>query len=887
MPGFKRQPLYTAIIASSLSLPVFAASEDTLSEQQAPQRAQPVLEEVIVTARNKAERLQDIPVAINAFSSTDIERSDMQDMRDVVRSSPGLVYDSSGTIATGAISIRGMSQPGLIGDDTNVATFVDGVYVSGRASTFLPMMGLERIEVVRGPQSAIYGRNAFSGAMNYITAKPGGEFEGKVEFTGGAEGQSGVSARVASPLGDRLAFSLDVVDTESGSTFEHKGEYLGAIDNEAQRLRLLFNPSDNLEFDFSAAHIDMQEHHNAGYEIEKNAEIPFGEITDPSHPPFLWPVGQDGVSGPFGPFGPPGEYNTFTNELTPAGIAALTGGPTAYYGEAKAGDPDGFAGNAFGVTNKSDLYSMRVNWDVGNVTLTSITAASDIETRSLQGYNNAYFGATMVFAPVIPVDTGMGPVTATADMPNLIGSFSFGGQNAYLLGVNAYNYGGQPNDDRKMLSQEFRIQSNDSGPLQWSAGLLYSETDLDQWLASSALPASVSGSPLEFLPNGDAINTASIASSILSVDENGDARKITQTNHSTQMESAFVALAYDFTDKLNVGVEARYTKEEKVADNVLHFTGAQGQEEGSWDWISPRLIATYIYDEYTTFYLNIAEGSKSGGINGGTPLESEITYDPETNVTYEIGAKRTVLDGRGYMNIAAYQVNWDDQQIRSFSQFSNGATIPGAIVTNLGEVEIRGVEIETAFQISDNWAFHSAYTFNDAEVVKGVQTFSYGFVDYEAMELNSSSYAYCVDVFNPMAEGGKSCVVPSNAPQVSDGDLSGKEMVNNYRNTFNAGFRYRRDLGNGAEFYTDLSSVWKDKRYINTVNTLWIEDHWDVNLIAGIDGDNWYGKLSVKNLLDDDTPSSAYRPYIWTQEQEPAIINRMGRMTSVSLGYRF
>ncbi|MFV8784262.1 TonB-dependent receptor [Microbulbifer sp. SA54] len=871
MSKFKRQPLYVAVVAGSLASTVMAAPDESVANAVGAERAKPVLEEVTVTARNRSESLQEIPVAINAFSATEIERADMQDLRDVVRSSPGLVYDSSGTIATGAISIRGMSQPGLIGDDTNVAMFVDGVYVSGRASTFMPMMGLERIEVVRGPQSAIYGRNAFSGAMNYITRKPGEDIEGMIEATGGAEGQQGVRARVAAPLGDMFAMSLDVVDTESGSTFKQGDTYLGAIDNESQRLRMLFTPTDSLEFDFSATFVDMQEHHNAGYEVEKNAEIPFGSIADPTHPPFLFPVS---------PFGPPGEYNTFTNELTPAGIAALTGSPTAYYGEAKAGDPDGFAGNAFGVTNESDLYSMRVNWDVGNVTLTSITAASETETRSLQGYNNAYFGATMVFAPVLPIQNGFSPVTATEDMPNYITTLNLGGTTAYLLGVNAYNYGGQPNDDREAISQEFRIQSNDSGPLQWSAGLLYSEVDLDQWLSSSALPAS--GSPF-----GDEINSTTIAYSILAVDENGDAQKITQTNHSTEMSSAFVALAYDFTDKLNVGVEARYTKEEKVADNVLHFTGAQGQQEGSWDWISPRLIATYIYDEYTTFYLNIAEGSKSGGINGGTPLESEITYDPEKNVTYEIGAKRTVLDGRGYMNIAAYQVNWDDQQIRSFSQFSNGATIPAAIVTNLGEVEIRGVEIETAFQISDNWSFHSAYTFNDAEVVKGIQTFSYGFVDYEAMGLNSTSYEYCVDVFNPMVEGGKSCLVPANAPQVSDGDLAGKEMVNNYRNTFNAGFRYRRDLGNGAEFYTDLSSVWKDKRYINTVNTLWIEDHWDVNLIAGIDGDNWYGKLSVKNLLDDDTPSTAYRPYIWTQDQAPAIVNRMGRMSSLSVGYRF
>lgn len=860
MPGFKRQPLYTAIIASSLSLPVFAASEDTLSEQQAPQRAQPVLEEVVVTARNKAERLQDIPVAINAFSAKDLERAAIKDVRDVVRSSPGLVYDSSGTIATGNVSIRGMSQPGLIGDDTNVAIFVDGVYAAGRAAAFVPMMGMERVEVVRGPQSAIYGRNAFSGAINYITKKPGQDFEGQIEATGGLEGQQGVKARVSMPLGDKLAFSLDVEDSESGSTFEQGSTYLGALDNQTGRLRVIFNPTDSLELDFAATVIDMQEHHNAGYEIEPNAERPVELNTGGA--PFLIP----GV-----------HYIPGANTLTEGGLAAVTGAPTAYYGEAKAADPDGFAGDAFGVTNEAERYNLTASWDVGNVTLTSITGSSQTDTRSLQGYANAYMAPTLVFAPVIEIPNGFSPVTATTDMPNYVTSLNLGPTTAHLLMVNAYNYGGQPNDIRDEFSQEFRIQSNGAGPWEWSAGLLYAEIDLDQWLTSSALPAP--GSPF-----GDEINTASVESSILAVNASGDATKITQTNYTTEMSSAFFSLGYDFTDKLNVGFEARYTEEEKVADNVLHFTGPQGVSEGSWDWVSPRLIATYNYDSFTTFYLNVAKGTKSGGLNGGTPLESEMAYDPESNITYELGAKRTVLDGRGYMNIALYRVDWEDQQIRSFSQFSNGATIPAAIVSNLGEVQIMGLEVETAFQISDNWSFNAAYTFNDAEVQKGVQSFSYGFVDNEAMGLASTAYPYCLPVFN--ADFSTGCEVMNNL-QVSDGDLTGKEMINNYRNTFSAGFRYSKFINNGTELYANLSSVWKDKRYINTVNTLWIDSHWDANLQGGFEGQNWYGNLSVTNLLDDDTPSTSFRPFIWTQDQAPSIVNRMGRMTSVSLGYRF
>ncbi len=849
MSTFKQHPLYIAVLVASLTPPVWTASA----------QAQPMLEEVIVTARKREETLQDIPVAINAFSAKDIERSGMQDMRDVVRKSPGLVYDSSGTMATGNISIRGMSQPGLIGDDTNVAVFVDGVYASGRAASFMPMMGLERVEVIRGPQSAIYGRNAFSGAMNYITSKPGREFEAQIEVTGGTDGQRGLMGRVEVPVSDTLAFSLDLVNTESGSTFKQDDTYLGAIDNESQRLRVIFTPTENLEFDFSATHIDMQEHHNAGFQVERNAE----------HAAEINPAVTGGAPVLF-PFPPFSHYIPGANILTDAGLAAVTGPATAYYGEATAGDPDGFVGDAFGVTNKSDRYNLTVNWFADTFSISSITATSHTDTRSRQGYANAYYGQTMVFSPVIAVDTGMGPVTPTELMPNHVFTLASG---AHILNAYGYDYGGQPNDDRKEFSQEFRIQSEGNGPLQWSAGLMYADIELKQWLDSSALPAS--GSPW-----GDDVNAATLAYSISGLDANGDPQRITQTNYDTEIKSAFFSLGYDFTDKLNIGLEMRYTEEEKVADNVLHFTGAQGANDGKWDWVSPRLIATYEYDDFTTFYLNIAKGTKSGGINGGTPIDSELTFDPESNITYELGAKRTVLNGRGYMNIAAYQINWDDQQLRQFSQYTTGNTIPSAIVTNLGEVQIQGIEIETAFQISDNWTFRAAYTFNDAEVKEGFQSATFGFVDYENMGLDSTAYPYCFDT----ALG--SCEVMTNL-QVSDGDLSGKEMVNNYRNTFNAGFRYTRELSFGAEFYADVSAVWKDKRYINTVNTLWIDDHWDVNFLAGLEADHWYGKLTVTNLLDDDTPTTSYRPYIWTQEQIPAIVNRMGRMTSLTVGYRF
>ena len=119
MRMFRLNPLAAALIAISTAAPAIAQTADEEGLR---------LEEIVVTARMREESLQDVPVAVNAFSEKDLQRQNANDMRDLVRMSPGLVYDSSGSIATGSVVIRGMSQPGLIGAETNVAVFVDGVY---------------------------------------------------------------------------------------------------------------------------------------------------------------------------------------------------------------------------------------------------------------------------------------------------------------------------------------------------------------------------------------------------------------------------------------------------------------------------------------------------------------------------------------------------------------------------------------------------------------------------------------------------------------------------------------------------------------------------------------------------------------------------------------
>lgn len=843
--------------ASSLSVAIFLASLSSVPLVQANETL--VLEEIIVTARKRAETLQEIPLSVHAISAHDIERQGIREMRDIVRNTPGVTFNSAGSMSTGSVVIRGMNQPGLIGDETNVAVFVDGVYVSGRDAAFLPLIGLERIEVVRGPQSALYGRNAFAGALNYITKKPSEEFEGKLEASAGDHGQQGFKARISGSLSDSFGVSLDLVDEESGSTHRDGSHYLGSIENKSQRLRMLFNPTENLELDFTYSHIDMQEAPQAGYEIAHNA------------------------------------WTRFERDFFQGGIWTI-GAPERYIGTVEGRAPTGVIDAAEGTGMEADRFNLTATWDVGEYSISSITGSNDSETRAHTGYDTTYSGSTIVvsnpgtdgiisgqLAPLIGFPVGMFGSTTVYTSGTVVNDLSgnpFAPVNMYIIPTNAKSLGGQPNDDREDFSQEFRIQSLSDGPFKWSAGLLYAKTELTTYLTSSLIEPADALSALAFTFRTDVLAAGDSEATIKQ-----------STDHETKTSSAFFDIHYDVSDKLELAFEGRYTKEDKSADNTIDTRAPgilfpTGFQEGNWSYFNPRVTASYQWDEDTLFYANAAKGTKSGGFNpGATGAEAE--YEPESNITYEIGAKRTVLDGRGYMTAAIYFVDWDDQQIRNFSSTTSPGAIPGVIISNLGKTEILGLEIETAFKISENWSFNAGYTYSDAEIVSGTIGPDVGFTDFAA--LGQGSIDGC-------AAFGVNCFIPPTSflpgvvggqLQVSDGIAAGNRMPNSIENTINAGFSYTRDLNSGTEFYLNVDAVWKGDRYIDIANTMKIDSFADVNMQLGLEGEHWFGKINLTNIFDDDTPVSAYRPGVWTGEFQHTVINRNGRMGNVTVGYSF
>ncbi|MDG2241956.1 MAG: TonB-dependent receptor [Rhodospirillaceae bacterium] len=217
------------------------------------------VEEIVVTARKRSESLMEIPLTVSAFSSADIEQAGYTTISDLVEAVPGVTYGSFEAEGRGdSASFRGVSTN--TGDPTlqNSSKFIDGVYVSGSLFTAL-LSDLERVEVIKGPQSALYGRATFSGAINYITKKPTNEFEGSISATVAEYDEIELSGTLSGPIvDDRLSIRISGGLLSKGSEYNNvtNGAEMGEDDIYSISSALRFTPSDEFTADLSLSYSD-------------------------------------------------------------------------------------------------------------------------------------------------------------------------------------------------------------------------------------------------------------------------------------------------------------------------------------------------------------------------------------------------------------------------------------------------------------------------------------------------------------------------------------------------------------------------------------------------------------------------------------------------------
>src|SRR5690606_4367015 len=178
------------------------------------------LEEGPVTAQRRAERLQDVPVAVTAFTAAEIEARGVGSTRDILPMTPNVTYDESFTVGNSFISVRGVAQ--INNADSPVAIVVDGVPQNNQKQLRMELFDVERIEVLKGPQGALYGRNAIGGAINIVTREPSNELDGWAQVGAGSGNLRSASGAISGPVvEDKLLFRLSGAYKDSDGNIEN------------------------------------------------------------------------------------------------------------------------------------------------------------------------------------------------------------------------------------------------------------------------------------------------------------------------------------------------------------------------------------------------------------------------------------------------------------------------------------------------------------------------------------------------------------------------------------------------------------------------------------------------------------------------------------------
>lgn len=195
----RRHPLSIAV-AFAMLVPALPA----LAQQDGEQKTVTALNQVTVTARKREETLQDVPIAVTAYTAEALDRLDVEDISDLGAFTPNLtIYAARGSTSTVTAYIRGIGQSDpLWGVDPGVGIYLDDVYIARPQGALLDVFDVERIEILRGPQGSLYGKNTIGGAIKYISSQLDEDFYGKVSLTAGQRSQMDIKASLNAPIGD-------------------------------------------------------------------------------------------------------------------------------------------------------------------------------------------------------------------------------------------------------------------------------------------------------------------------------------------------------------------------------------------------------------------------------------------------------------------------------------------------------------------------------------------------------------------------------------------------------------------------------------------------------------------------------------------------------------
>lgn len=636
------------------------------------------LEEITVTARKRDERLIDVPLSVQAFTAADLNAAGIDDLEDLSLFSPGLDYNSqSSTQFAGryvtAIRFRGLTTQSSLPSNQVGSLFVDGVFVLGGAQS-IGFEDIERVEVIKGPQAAFFGRSTFGGAINYITADPADEFGGKVsaEYSPN-HGSFRASATVEGPLIEGvLSGRLTASGFENGGyETATDGGTLGEETTDAIHASLLFTPTETLRIKLRASYIEDEDTQPATTAIQ---------FFNKSNCPAGTPLTVLDASGATRNVTLQGDYwcGALPEDVPVTANTTFTTFP---------------ARGAFPELDIRDLF-------VGNsLGIEEIDRAPFLDHFGLRRQ-------TLRLATTFDLEA--------SDAISISGNLAYNDQDVRQIADRDFTdaesvYMGPPNFFED-YSGEIRAQYDDGGRLRGLIGTNYYKQKI-RAAFTNAIEATNELS-LDIFPTPVSVRVVGAQNS---------------GNNDDRIETfgVFGSVEYDILDNLTATLEGRW-QSDKVTTFGGQFLNPGAPTSLTSKQFLPRAILTYRPIEDMTAYVSYSEGTLPGQFNPtflALPPDAQAAVQaqfptlageiaPEKLDSYEVGLKQALLDGRANYALAAYKMDWNNMK-SAISFLPPGATgLQSALIS--GSSEVKGVEFEASWLATAALDFGLTANYTDA-----------------------------------------------------------------------------------------------------------------------------------------------------------------------------
>ncbi len=907
----------SAFLGAVAALAILAAGPAAYAQGQSGASGEEAdLDEVIVTARKKSERLQDVPMAVAVFSGETIERLNVTSVDELAKHTTGFTFDSDFGRLSDRPIMRGQST--ILGD-SGVAYFIDDVYYTGTLLD-LDLESVSSLQVVKGPQSALHGRNTYSGAMLITTKAPGQTAAGNAKIEYAQFGQKRLSVSYSGPLADTFGIGL------SGTWYEREGVTNDLWRNKFDGQKL--GDEESKSFNFST-------YWTPSDRLDMRTRVMVTRQDDGPPALFLQGYQQNNIYPDNGNRRPSVTGDQFFPVANGGGSVYL--GANRYYsGEIKARRLDVDAARSLGVTphigNQKLLASLTLNYKFSE-NLTGTYVAGFNREKSDSAYDFDYQSTS--YGPFMTSSVGLRPRTV-AGTP--AGQYEY----AVSTGAPAANFSSVGAGRTRDMSHELRLRWQRD---RWDAlaGLYYFDSRADS--TAKQTPVATWGAQLQqslgvlqarmqaacstfFQNRAGFANCTSVVrratstnSAIVAFDSTANVWTTFEDSdaHSKVENTAvFAGVSWKALDNLELGLEARAAREkqERLPGNqnsIAYLTtlvetapfssrSVVPYQQGTFDSFTPRFTARYDFSGAHNVYLNVAKGTKPGGLNS---FRAEAigygTFDEEKVTSIELGTKNQFLDNRLLLNAAIFSNEIKGYQLTDSVVYADGT--PSTVIKNVGKVEIQGLELEMAFSPASvqglNLSFNYSYT--KSKIKEGVDANEGVLADVaDNGQLDCSrglAPAY-IPVVAAIRAANPLTITPATVICHNDtgtlyfgayGSIVGRKLPRVPEHNVNMGVDYARPLSNDWNVSMGANVSYTSKRYVQVDNLAYTGEATLLSANLGLSNERYVVTLWGKNLTDEDSVVSASRFTDATNQSLRAFfgMNRLPRQIGLSAAVKF